>query len=297
MELPQDNNTDSQTINRLKLIETKQSHTIIHNCDDIRRFANTFNVDKRHLALCLYLTMRRKYCTNNPYNLNYSERRDSKNATISQGTKILNRVIIPGGPNFERRLYQNILRLETPIGSYTDNDINVPNHALALYVMIDPKDTIKAMSKVLSKCVDSLTNYSKSEELPNAYSLYREEIPKSNSTGQKYKQIDLDTKDLKQVEETHALLVKLNITIIMCIETHGGFHIIYSADTDKDINRALYEFKQKTAFKKDNIDGKTVTDYWFSITHQPNVIMPGTYQGGFPARIINLNDWITHASR
>ena len=264
----------------IQLNRTKQYHKIIHNPDDIRSFANTFNIDKKHLGLCLYLTMRRKYYP-----------------TLSQSIIIVNRIIIPGGLEFKRCLYQNILRLETPLGSYTDRDIVVPDEALALYVMIDPKDTIKAMSKVLSKCVDSLCCNSlqhelKSEDLPNAYSLYREEIPKSDSIGQKHKQIDLDTKDLEKVVEVHELLTRLKIAIVMCIETRGGFHIIYLANTDKDVNRSLYEFKQKTAFNKENIDGKMVTDYWFSITKQPTVIMPGTYQGGFPAHIVNLEDWI-----
>lgn len=78
----------------------------------------------------------------------------------------------------------------------------------------------------------------------------------------------------------------------MCIETRGGFHIIYSGKVDKDVSRQLYEFKQKTSFKKKNVDGNMTTDYWFSITNQATVIMPGTYQGGFPARIITLTDWI-----
>lgn len=70
---------------------------------------------------------------------------------LSQATTILNRIMITGGSNFETF----ILRLETPIGSYTDGDIIVPNEALALYVIIEPKDTIRAMSRVLSKCVES----------------------------------------------------------------------------------------------------------------------------------------------
>lgn len=68
--------------------------------------------------------------------------------------------------NLETRLYQNVLRLDTlismgqgssvgklgfisPIGSYKDGDIIIPDEALALYVIVEPEDTIRAMSRLL----------------------------------------------------------------------------------------------------------------------------------------------------
>ena len=271
----------------------KQWHKIIHDPDDIKQFASIFSIRKRNLALCMYLTARRKYFP-----------------SLTAGTLILQRPIVTGGEYFEGHLYQNVLRLETPIGSYLDKDNILPTEALALYVLIDPKDTIKAMSKTLTTCVETFTN---GEELPNAYKLYREEISKCNINNVKesikYRQIDIDTKQLEYIIQTNDLLTKLNIPIILCVETRGGFHIVYSPDLNnsdkninqspegfkqnsKDIGRSLHEFKQTTMFTKPNINGKMVKDYWFSITNQPNIIMPGTYQGGFPTRIITLSDWI-----
>ena len=332
---------------------TKSYHTIIHNPNDIQRFAEIFAPHKQHLALCAYLTMRRKYYP-----------------ALKQGTSIINRITVGGCPNytlvqstngqqnpldsnlitertlpsnlfdggvgiasnsnynhhamcddgsriqkdsnynhhamrddgsssrtatnFPQRWYQNILRLETPIGSYLDGDLVVPDEALAVYVILEPKDTIKALSKTLTQCVD---RFSEGENLPNAYALYREEIPKSNIAGSRYRQIDLDTKEIDKVTMVHALLIKLAIPIILCVETRGGFHIVYSDTIDKETTRALYEFKQGTMFKKANVEGKMVADYWFSITSHPTIILPGTYQGGFPARIISLDDWLNQGKK
>lgn len=107
---------DNLIINKNQVpVMLKEWHRIIHNQDDIKKFGDVFKVDKRHLALCVYLTMRRKY---------YPK--------LSQGTTIFNRVMITGGSNFETRLYQNILRLETPIGSYTDGDIIIPDESTCI---------------------------------------------------------------------------------------------------------------------------------------------------------------------
>lgn len=248
-------------------------HKFIHNPEDIKRFGSVFEVSKKHLALCLYLTMRRKYYP-----------------SLSHGTTIVNRIAITGGNDFIKRLYQNILKLETPIGTYTDGDLIVPDEAFALYVMVDPKDTFRALAKVLDRCIEAITA---GEEIPNAHSLYREEIPKSHALNvTKYKQIDLDTKDIDKVRTVDSLLTSLNIPIVISIETRGGFHLVYTNNTDKDSGRKLHEFKQTTSFQKKNVEGKMVTDHWFSVTNGPTVILPGTYQGGFPTRIISLKDWL-----
>lgn len=250
----------------------KSYHHIIHNEEDIRQFAKIFRIEANHQAMCLYLTMRRKY---------YPD--------LSHGTTIINRLTVTGGDNFEQKLYQNILRLETPIGSYMDKDKIVPNDALALYVLVEPKDTITAMSRILSKCVEAFSN---NERLPNAYTLYRDEIPKVSASHLKYKQIDLDTKIPDQVRQVDYLLTQLQLNILICVETRGGFHIVYNNNTSKETNRLLYEFKQSTAFQKNDINGKQVTDHWFSITKEPNIIMPGTYQGNFPTSITTLSAWL-----
>ena len=251
----------------------KQWHSFIHNPADIRRFADIFGMKEKHLALCMFLAARRKYYP-----------------SLSRSLIICNRPIIPGGGDYSQRVYQYILRLESPIGSYTDNGNIIPNDAFALYVMLNPKDTIKSLAKTLVRCLDDDNNQNGRS---NGFKLYKEEIAKCDAQGTvKYKQIDLDTKDIGKVLSVHDLLTKLSIPIIISIETRGGFHLVYSDNLPKNTSKLLYDFKQTTKFQAPNIDGKMVNDYWFSITNQSSVIMPGTYQGGFPARIITLDDWL-----
>ena len=236
-----------------------QYHKFIHNAADIKQFANIFKISVNNLALCLYLILRRKY---------YPEG--------SAGTTILNRIIVSGDDNrFEDKFYRHILRLESPIGSYNDNGSDIPNGVLAIYAMVDPMDTIRALPKVLSRCLDAISN---SENIPSGFNVYKEEISKSpSSTSVKFRQVDIDTKDINKISEINKLLSNLNVKI--CIETRAGFHIIYEDSGDKDINRALHEFKMQSKG-------------WFSITHSPLVILPGTYQADFPARIVSLSEWL-----
>ena len=74
-------------------------HNFVHNPEDIKLFASIFQVEQRHLALCLYLTMRRKYYP-----------------SLSHGITIVNRIAVTGGPDFVKKLYQSVLKLETPVG-------------------------------------------------------------------------------------------------------------------------------------------------------------------------------------
>lgn len=267
-------------------------HELIHNPADIEQFAGLFEVKSKSFALCHYLTMRRKYFP-----------------ALSHGTTIINRSAVPGGTHFAKRFHQSILKLETSVGTYTDNELVVPTEAMAIYVIINPCNTIKALSKTLTRCMDAILA---GEEI-NGYSIYREELPKATkslqvdrsksdlpktiaSSKEHYRQIDLDTKEVAQVQLAADLLTETGVQVVVCIETRGGFHIIITAGEDRSVYKRLYEFKSKTAFKKPNVNGETVTDHWFSITNQPVVILPGTYQGGFPARIISLTDWL-HATQ
>lgn len=250
-------------------------HKFIHNIDDIYKFAQIFNLTEENLVLCFYLIARRKY-----YPL------------LSKQSIIVHKGIIGGSEDFINKLYRSILRLETPIGSYTDNDDAIPDEAFALYCLLNPKDTIKALSKTLSKCVDSLTDNTK---IPNGYKLYRTELCNTNSkfNFRNYKQIDLDTKDIDNIRVTNELIKNLNLDIVISVETRGGFHIIYADQNDKTVNKQIFEFKQKTKFTKTDVNGKNVTDFWFSIGKNSMVIVPGVYQGGFATRIITLDEWLS----
>jgi len=209
--------------------------------------------------------------------------------SLSRATTIINRSAVSGNTDFIKRFHQSILKLETPMETYTDEELIVPTEAMAIYVIINPCNTIKALSKTLTRCMDAIME---GEDI-SGYSIYREELPNAGgSCKERYRQIDLDTKEIEKVQIVDELLTEIGITIVVCIETRGGFHIIVNAGEDRSVYKRLYEFKATTSFKKPNVNGSVVMDHWFSITNQPVVILPGTYQGGFPSRIITLSDWL-----
>ena len=109
-----------------------------------------------------------------------------------------------------------------------------------------------------------------------------------NANG-KLMQIDLDTKDPIKLQETRVILQKTGVLerIIFTVETKNGYHIIYKKSDAID-NKALHEHKLSTTVKKTARNGDTTIDYLFSITNQPLVVVPGTYQGGFQARFANV---------
>ena len=95
-------------------------------------------------------------------------------------------------------------------------------------------------------------------------------------------------KEEDKVQQTKELLHASNIIqfLKICVETRGGYHLIFAKDKKID-NKLIHNFKITTKFTKQTIDGKDVSDYWFSISSEPNVIVPGTIQGGFKANICN----------
>ena len=252
----------------------KSWHEFICNADDIKRFAEIFKVSEKHMAVCTYLTARRKYYP-----------------ALSNACLIVNRGIVCGGDRFEKDFYKTILKLETPVGSYDDNDVPIPTEAFAIYVILNPKDTFKALATSMPKCAETISD---GREIPNAYKVFRTELPNTVSRHNKYKQIDIDTKDYSNILDLDSFFESLQFTPLLTVETHGGFHIVYDTASPniKELHKRFYEFRQTTQFTKPSSDGKMVKDYWFSITKEAMVILPGTFQGGFQTRIISIRDWV-----
>lgn len=137
------------------------------------------------------------------------------------------------------------------------------------------------------------------EPVHNPYKLFEINIARGDSDTSadgKFIQIDLDTKSSDKLDMTRKVLNESDARkhIVSVTETRGGFHIVYRKD--KTINhKMLYEFKQQTTFQKPAHDGRMVSDHWFSQTNQPLVIVPGTYQGGYKAKWIPVEEFFKNA--
>lgn len=251
-----------------KMTSTKVCRDLVHNENDLIAFAKAFEVRNEQHAITISLMKRRKYCPSLP-----------------EGNKMTRLEVISGGKDFVHRFVKKVKLLQTEAD-------DVPDSAFVIYALIHPKDTLLAMSKVIGRCIADLSN-------PNSridpYFAYHNEILMCEACGKdvpKLIQIDLDTKEYHQVIQVEGFLRELKVPILMCIETKGGFHLVYVNKNASAFGRQLHEFKLTTAFKKPNVNGETVTDYWFSTSRWPNVVVPGTVQGGFKARIVDLDVWL-----
>ena len=249
-------------------------HEFMWNPSDVKEFAKLFNIKEKHLAMCIYLTARRKY---------YPE--------LSDISLIVNRGIVCGGDYFENDFHRTILKLNTPIECYEDEGLPIPTEAFGIYVIINPKDTFKALAASMFRCVDHI---SKGEEMINAFKAFKVELPKTSLKTDKYKQIDIDTKEVGKISSVNDLFESLQFKPLLSVETRGGFHIVYNCEAEniKQINKSFYEFKQNTLMIKSNPKHKPTKDYWFSVTKEPMIILPGTFQGGFKTRIITIENWL-----
>lgn len=254
------------------------NHEIIYDKQQVLEFLTPFipNKDEPELCISLMLFARRKYHTG-----------------LAKGEYVLNRTFIAGGTTPDTAV-RKLWKLHVPVGCFIDsNDVVIPNNALCVYAVLKPKNMLKALSTTSKQCMDILTDGLK---MNNPYKLFEINIGKSDSdirTGNgKFVQIDLDTKDPDRLKSTCQVLEQSDarLHIISITETRGGYHIVYRKN--KDINhKMLYEFKEQSKFRKQAHDGTQVSDYWFSQTNQPLVIVPGTYQGGFKAKWIPVREF------
>ena len=239
-------------------------YTFIHDPEQVKHFLAKFLPQKSNLAIQIQLVARRKY-----------------DPRLSQRTTIVNRVTISGGISVDQA-YRKVMRMQVPVGSFLVRDLVPSRDAFVLYAMISPKDTVKAMVKVLTHCVDDLQADRPQICPPSAYQTV---IGKTDAVGfPKMQMIDLDSKDPEVVKQSLDVLKRAGVKIEYAIETKNGYHIVYHHD-DQINRKMLYEYKISTKFKKELPDGRTQDDYVFSIAGCDMVVIPGTYQGGFEAKL------------
>eukprot|EP00039_Didymoeca_costata_P020793 m.342463 g.342463 ORF g.342463 m.342463 type:complete len:265 (-) comp21399_c0_seq1:78-872(-) len=242
--------------------------------DFLRHFIPTAEEPNRCITMILFA--RRKY-----------------NASLPKSEYILDRMFLPGDKD-EKYGCRLLVRQHVPVGAYVDNLENpIPPDSLCVYAVLHHKSMTRAFSETMLKMMgdfdDKVTPH-------NLLSAFKVNIPKETSNvpmGVKLTQIDLDTKDPEQLKQTCEVLDKVGIKehLISITETRGGYHLVYKRG-GKDIDhRAFHDFQETTKFKKIGFDGKEAEDKWLSTTHQPLVIIPGTYQGGFKARAVSVEDF------
>lgn len=251
--------------------EEKEKHfQVVWDKSQVERFAEIIlsRLIGTNACICVFLFARRKY--------------DEK---LPQSEYILKRLFFSDGKTPDV-FYRDLLKLHVPYGSYSPPEIS--QKSLCMYALLRPKDQLRPMSEIFNKCIQSFTT---KQEIPkNLLNRYMEEIGKCDYNIPKTKensvwvQIDLDTKDVEFLKNFQHLLEKTNIDkhIVFTVETKNGFHIVFEKTEECDL-KLFHEERMKSKTQKINKNGKKFDDYAFNTTNEPNVIIPGTFQGGYPA--------------
>jgi hypothetical protein len=167
----------------------------------------------------------------------------------------------------KENLKDKIKQLEIEVGRWKLRDVPAPQESLVFYLMPNPRCMRKATFKMAKHCIDLLENTNR------GYNLAQEAmscIQKSKSRTY-FVDFDIDTKDVN-LNLIKDILPEDCYTII---ETRGGYHVL--VDVRRFQSKDFYNWynRIKEAFTVDQVQDQLLP-------------VPGTIQGGFEVKFINL---------
>ena len=249
-------------------------YTFIHDIEQIREFYNQIiapHVGKTSRSFLLLPIARNKYWSG----LSNSQQ------TVSARTI--------NTENLTFKHFLNLLRrYEVAEGLYTDRSgAAIPSEAFAFYITCDPMDEVKAMFSLVNDWNSQVFSHLQACEKHECQSLDSEN-PNSDTSLRlryngisKYKSIfhknpiksfvklDVDTKNPEHIQMLEEFLEEHEIPVPLRVESHNGYHyLLYKEDQCQ----ALHKFSK--------------AEDWFSIENNALVVIPGTYQGGYPTSIV-----------
>lgn len=245
-------------------------HQIIYDIEMVKHFLEMFPLpkDNPHLCMCVNLFARKKY---------YSP--------LTKSEHLLSRIHLYGPLDENIR---KILKVNVPIGCYissnqrTNESVIIPDEALGLYINLRLKDSLAALGQLVSFSLGP------NEKNRNPISHFNELVGKTDyqsKNNRKLIQIDFDTKDENLIQKSRELFRKTNIlqNIVCEVETKNGFHIVYENNKEID-GKTLHEFQKENIIDVVNGSGNCIKAPFFTLTHQPHIVIPGSYQGGFKVK-------------
>lgn len=163
------------------------------------------------------------------------------------------------------RLFGKIRQMECKLGSYLQDDVSIPQEALALYINPNPR----CMKRASIQCLQRLANII-GQDSPgfNPQAEAMSCIQRSCSR-KVWTDFDIDTKEPGTLEKVQEILVDRSCYKVL--ESRGGYHVL--VDTKKvpaEAGKMWYPNLKKFA----------------DVVGDCMLPMPGTYQGGFVPRFI-----------
>lgn len=163
-------------------------------------------------------------------------------------------------------LLNKVKQLECAIGSYQCGDKPIPNEALCLYIMPNPRSFIKATKSVTKRFIDLLfSNYS-------GYNPHQEVLTEIQKNSGRMRFFDFDF-DYKTIEEMRPIIEQyINMDALTYLRTKNGFHLLV------EIDRVLPEYKKSYYNNISKLDG---------VDCKGDELMPcpGCIQGNFTPKL------------
>ena len=103
----------------------------------------------------------------------------------------------------------------------------------------------------------------------------------------KFKEIDIDTKNEDVLKKLESIFKRIDMRIAACVETKGGYHVIYVNRLTKTQETDLYVFIQQFKYESIDRNGKFLEKNYVEIRSDPCTPIPGTIQAGFNVVLSN----------
>lgn len=167
-------------------------------------------------------------------------------------------------------LSRKIKQLEIPLGGYHQQNISIPQEALALYITVNPRSQVKAAKGLLIKLATLIT------QPYNSYNVSAEalsEIQKACSR-KIYSDFDIDFSErTKGVDFTSLIYKSINKEAVTLLKTRNGFHILV------ELSMIEKQYEKTWYFSLASLPGVDVRG-------DSMIPVPGCYQGGFTPHFI-----------
>lgn len=165
-------------------------------------------------------------------------------------------------------LLRKIRQLEIEVGQYHQQDIPIPQEALALYITVNPRSQTKAAKALLIKLADLIT------KPYNSYNVAAESLSELQKACSRkiYFDIDIDY-DFDSGDYLTAISEGVNMDAVKILKTRGGFHILVELLKIEPKYKNTW-YKSLTSIRGIDIKGDSM------------IPVPGTYQGGFVPHFI-----------
>jgi len=170
-------------------------------------------------------------------------------------------------------LFNKILQLECPIGSFTDSvGKPITQESLALYINPNPRNIEKATRMAIKVLTQKLL------EPYNGYNPYSEVLSElQTATGRKvHMNFDYDGVELDEVLQEIKDKNILNLNALSVLKTRGGFHLLIKSDLVNEEYRKSWYLAMSKIKGHDKKSGST----------DGLMPTPGCTQGGFSPYLI-----------